>query len=484
MRGFLNQPIAVELVVEDASGKETILGPVEHTARKDNEPIEVQFNYAPQEKGQYRLTLRAAAQAGELVTKNNELTAFLTVRDGGLKVFYLEGEARHEYTFLRRALRGAEDIQLEDVWIDHNKRDRWPLDFSKQFSDPTIDMFILGSVSADAINEASVDALVAAVAGQNGRDGKGLLLIGGRYSFGPGRWASTKLADLLPMTIDAREAQDFDAPLRADRHWQKPLAMRPAQGISPQGRFIVELAPGEQANRAIWQALKPLTGANRFDNLRPQALVLAEALDGTPLVVARNFGDGRVLAIAGDSTYQWAMQGQRDAHARFWRQAVLWLAKRDADRRDDVWIDLDQRRFNPGGRVEFTTGVKRSDGGAMSGIALSAEVTLPDGKKQSARLVPEAGEFLGLFKETQQPGNYTIEVRAAGIDRPAVTRFVVLDEDLELGSPSANPEALAAMADVTKEFGGRRVTPEEVVLSPHRNQKQPTEPARRSARAI
>jgi hypothetical protein len=451
------------LVIEDASGKQTTHGPVEHIARKDGESLDIHFMYAPQEKGQYRLTLRAAAQAGELVTKNNEMTAFLTVRDGGLKVLYLEGEARHEYTFLRRALRGAEDIQLDDVWIDHNKRDRWPLDFTEQFSDPAIDVFILGSVAADALSEASIDALVAAVEGSQGRDGKGLLLIGGRYSYGPGRWATTKLADLLPMTIEAREAQDFDAALRADRHWQKPLAMRPARGAPAQGRFIVELAPDADENLALWQSLKPLTGANRFDNLRPQAIVLAEATDGTPLVVARNFGDGRVLALAGDSTYQWAMQGQRDAHARFWRQAVLWLAKRDTDRRDDVWIDLDQRRFNPGGRVEFTTGVKRSDGAAMAGASLTAEVTLPDGKKQAARLVPEAGQFLGLFKETQQPGNYTIEVRAAGIDRPAVTRFVVLDEDLELGSPSANPEALAAMAEVTKQFGGRRVAPEEAV---------------------
>jgi len=57
-----------------------------------------------------------------------------------------------------------------------------------------------------------------------------------------------------------------------------------------------------------------------------------------PLLVAHNFGDGRVMAFAGDSTWRWWMQGYESAHKRFWRQIVLWLAKKDQAQEGNVWI--------------------------------------------------------------------------------------------------------------------------------------------------
>jgi len=464
IRGFLNTPIAAQLIIEDAAGKQTVLGPVEKMISEEGGAVPLEFTFTPQQTGQYRLTLRAAEQAGELVTKNNQMTAFLTVRDGGLKVLYLEGELRHEYTFLRRAIGRAEDIQLEDVWIDHSRRDRWPLDFTERFRDPKYDVVVLGSVAAEALTPASIEALAEAVEIRTPQRnvGKGLLLLGGRYSYGPGRWAETAVGDLLPVILDRREVQDFDAPLREDRHWMKRLKMLPAQR-----HYVTSLAGSRDENDALWQSLEPLKGANRFDRLHPQAMVLAESEADVPLLLGRSYGDGRVLAFAGDSTYQWAMHGNVDAHRRLWRQCILWLAGKDEEEKDTIWIELDQRRFNPGGRVEFTTGIRRggsSDGGQSANLGLQAEIILPDGARKPARLSPEGDRFLGLYKETDRPGTYTIEVTTEGDDPlSARTRFVVLDEDLELGNPSANPDALAAMAEVTQQFGGGRVSSEEML---------------------
>jgi uncharacterized membrane protein len=449
----VNLPIAVELVIEDSSGKQTVLGPVQHKANDDGQLIDLAFNFTPQETGQYRLTLRAAEQSGELVTKNNEMTAFLTVRDGGLKVLYLDTRLPYEFGAIKRALGGAEDIQLDMQWIKTNERDRWPKDFSELFRNPQYDVFILGTVPAAAFTAESITALRDAVDA-----GKGLMLIGGDYSYGPGRWAATPAAELLPLLLDIKEAQDFDAQWRKDRHWEGQLQMLPARA-----HYITNLAASAQENRALWESLPPLNGANRFDKLTAQAMVLAETPDRKPLLVARNYGTGRVLAFAGDTTWQWAMHGQLDAHRRFWRQSILWLAHKDDEQKDTIWIDLVQRRFNPGGRVEFTTGIKRGDGGSAENITLTAQVVRPDGVRESARLVPEGGKFLGLFKETAKPGNYTIEVKTPGIEEPARTRFVVLDEDLELANPSASPDAFDALSEVTKAFGGKRVAREDLI---------------------
>ena len=35
------------------------------------------------------------------------------------------------------------------------------------------------------------------------------------------------------------------------------------------------------------------------------------------------------MAFAGDSTWHWWMHGFEAAHKRFWRQIVLWLARKD-----------------------------------------------------------------------------------------------------------------------------------------------------------
>jgi hypothetical protein len=95
----------------------------------------------PPVPGRYKLTLRAAEQPGELVTKNNQLSAYLRVLEGGLKVLYLEGELRNEQVFLRRSLAASADIDLDFVWIDSRLRDRWPVDLSSKLSDPAYDVF-------------------------------------------------------------------------------------------------------------------------------------------------------------------------------------------------------------------------------------------------------------------------------------------------------------------------------------------------------
>ena len=83
--------------------------------------------------------------------------------------------------------------------------------------------------------------------------------------------------------------------------------------------------------------------------------VLAEADDVQqhPLLVAGQWGDGRVLAFAGDSTWRWQMQGFGDAHRRFWRQCVLWLAKKDLQTDGRVWIRLAGRRHAQGISIDF-----------------------------------------------------------------------------------------------------------------------------------
>lgn len=467
--GYVNKAIPVELEVAKPDGQVEQIGPIEIVANEDNQQVPVEFRYVPADPGRYKLTLRAAEQPGELVTKNNELSAYLRVLEGGLRVLYLEGQLRNEQAFLRRSLAASPDIDLDFIWIDPRLRDRWPVDLSDSLSDPAYDVFVLGDVDATALGDANLKLLAEAI-----DRGKGLLLLGGYHSFGAGGYRNTPLADVMPIQMDRFERQDFDAPIRQDLHLEGPLVMVP-QRDHP----IVRLA-NDAENRRLWQSLPPLSGANRWAGVKDATgvLVLAESEAGDPLLVVGQYGQGRVVAKAGDSTWRWWMLGHEAEHKRFWRQAILWLVRRDDLQQNDVWVRMAQRRFFPGARIPFTAGASTASGAPLTDAQLSAQWIGPDGQPRSLALRREADQWSGVIEAVDQPGDYSILVSAELEGEPigaAESEFLVFDRDLELSNPAADHDQLARLAAMTSQAGGRLIAPEQVVGVLEQLRDQPPE---------
>ncbi|MCH5373044.1 MAG: glutamine amidotransferase, partial [Planctomycetes bacterium] len=410
VNGYVNQTIPVELQVTMPDGASHTVGPVEVMASQDNQQVAVELRYVPPVPGRYKLTLRAAEQPGELVTKNNQLSAYLRVLEGGLKVLYLEGELRAEQKFVRRALAASADIDLDFIWIDPRLRDRWPVDLTEPLSDPTYDVFIIGDLDAAALGETNLKLLAEAV-----ERGKGLALLGGYHSFGAGGYRDTPLADVMPIVMDRLERQDFDAPVRQDLHLPGPIQMLPDRDHP-----IVRLAR-EEENESVWKSLPPLSGANRFVGVKDAAgtMVIARTAQNDPLLVVGEYGQGRVVAMAADSTWRWWLYGHEAEHKRFWRQMILWLVRRDDLERNEVWIKMAQRRFFPGARVTFTAGADTPTGDAIPEAILRAELIAPDGQRKPLPLLRDADQWVGAIDSVEQPGDYAIEV-VAELDRQVI----------------------------------------------------------------
>jgi hypothetical protein len=453
--GFANQPVAVEALLTDVTGKQTVIGSQNKAAGVESDGVEFEFPYVPQQPGHYKVTVKAAVQPGELVVKNNELSAYLTVLEGGLRVLLIDSGKRPEFKFLRRSLAESPDIELDDLIIDATNRKAWPVNLGTTLKDGKYDVFLLGNVPADALGEANMKALADEVA-----KGKGLLALGGLRTFGAGNYYGTPLADVLPIALDRFEKQDFDAPDRPDLFVQGPLPMTPVASHA-----VTRLAEG-QANAAVWQKLPPLDFANHFAALKPTpgVRVLLSGPRQEPLLVSGEFGSGRTLAFAGESTYRWPLKGFAAEHKRFWRQSILWLARRDESQQSEVWIKLAQRRFAPGANVNFTVGARSPEGDALRDAQFTATLVGPDGKVQPQRLSP-AGEQQAGILSVKEPGDYAIELVATRQGQTlgkARAEFLVFDQDVELASAAADHENLARLANITKEFGGRMVAPEEL----------------------
>jgi hypothetical protein len=211
-----------------------------------------------------------------------------------------------------------------------------------------------------------------------------------------------------------------------------------------------------------------LKGANKFVDVKDAAgvLVIAESEAGQPLLVTGEYGQGRVLALACDSTWQWWMQGHAAEHRRFWRQAVLWLVGREDLQQDDVWIKLAQRRYNLEGRVAFTAGVTSPAGQPIPEAVVRAELTLPDQSKRDIRLTMDDNQWKGGVESLELPGDYAITISAeleGAVIGTARGEFMVYDRDIELASAAADHDQLARLAAMTEQFGGRMVAPEQLI---------------------
>ena len=492
--GFANQRVAVQLLWErsDKTAPQFAAQPMEvvDTIQVDTDngehAIPVLLRHTPATPGEYKVTLRVEPRDGELVTTNNEASTFVTVRKGGINVLYLVGAKRigggpgPEQRFVRAALAQSPDVVVERRLLNYQPGD---LDLRDVLREGDFDVVILDDVDAQALSLSTWQTLAELV-----RGGAGLMMTGGYHSFGPGGFRDSPLADVLPINIGPAQRQTFNEPLRTDVHLRGPVPMRPAaplgtnhpimqlegSGFGVQGSGESNLNP-EPRTLNSWSQLPPLDGANLIErrDLKPNAAVLAEAEDSHrhPLLVAGQPGEGRVLAFAGDSTWRWQMQGFGDAHRRFWRQVVLWLAKKDQQTEGQVWIKLAGRRVMRGARVDFTLGFENSRGEPITAASPTVTIETPDGRTVDVRPTRSADHWSAIFRETEKPGDYRIKASGTVSGQDTVTgqnlgateaRFLVPQQDVELDRPAAEPSLMAQLAEMTAAAGGKALAPEEL----------------------
>jgi len=247
----------------------------------------------------------------------------------------------------------------------------------------------------------------------------------------------------------------------------------------PDARFGYEppmRLSSRELNRQVWEKLPPLEGGNKFEALKPGARPLAVTSDGKPLLVAAEPGNGRVLAFAGDSTWHWYMQDFEVQHKRFWRQVILWLAKKDDADEKKLWVQMSQRRFSPGAKIEFTAGAHNTENEAIANASLTGALISADGKRRPIALTRQGETWTGSLRDVIEPGDYSIAVSGMAASTPlgeAKARFVVFEQDLEMENAAARPELMASLAKMTSANGGDTVAPEELPALLKRIKEQP-----------
>jgi uncharacterized membrane protein len=464
--GFAGRKLTAQLFEED---KPDPVASMQFDAPENGAPFALKdLSYIPETPGETKLTLRIVPQDGEVTNTNNETGTYVNVLKGGLNVLYVQGPAfSWEYRFLARALDASPDIRVDLVVL------RKPASLSEGDLDDKLlepgkyDVFILDT-PVSVLTPPQIQKLAA-----NVQRGAGLLMLGGRLSFSGGGWSNTPVAGILPVDVPLGMPQNEP---------EGGLRIVPTNAASES--YVTRLSADPAESDRIWRALPPIPGAHQFGAVKPNAAILLETEDKKPLLVSQDLGRGRTLAFAGE-TWVWprgsvtpgASQDSALAHRRFWRQTILWLARKENQDEKPITLALDQRRIARGGRLEFSASARDPKGDPIAGVTFRARV-----ERIEKSAVPEAPDEDAATKAAESPnmfvqgssaqGNYvargtggefrlTVEGLVNGQPIGAESaRFLVSQEDRELEQPTADPSLLAAIAATT---GGKVLTPENLV---------------------
>jgi uncharacterized membrane protein len=443
--GFENSKVRVRLFLDNEEVKaDNVMLPL-----TSGNMVKLECN-APTKPGEIKLRVQVddparkdAAPPGDVFPLNNKIETFITVTKEGVSVLLVDKQRPWEPQFLCDALSKDPRIRVTPVWLrgghtlDANSGDLF------RFDKQQYDVIILGDVTAaqmQAVSPQSLDAIERLV-----DKGAGLLMLGGYQTFGNSDWQDTVLEKMLPIDM-AQSRGQIDAPSK----------MRPtADGLS-KFAYLLRLADGQKPEMA-WDSLPELEGINRLVKSKKgieSVLAVSASDERSPILIAQNYGSGRVLAFAGDTTYRWLVdRDKQQMHSRFWRQLAIWLAKQE-DAEGSVWVKPDTRRLPARGELGFSVGVRSKGGVDLKGGAYQVEVVGPGGDKWPVPTAQTPTDDRGTFVKTDVPGEYRIVVRGEAKDPgtgetirgEASARFIVYDEDVEMTRRAADHDFLKKLA--------------------------------------
>jgi len=382
------------------------------------------LSFVPKAKGQFTYTVSIEPDPGEKITINNQKKLNASVVDAKIRVLLIEGTLRPEF----RTLKGqylAKDLHVEFCSLIRLRGNRFlqhtnikGLNLTrvptKRAELAKFDVFLIGDLDSSHLREqmATLKALV--------KEGKGLGMLGGYHSFGPGGYGKTPLADVLPVQSGPRGVGQVDQPF--------------LPAVTPEGMnhpLLANVTPYFATGGKPPQTpgLPDLRGCTRVSGYKTGAVVLMQhpkesGPDGRPLIVyaAQVYGKGRSVAFVGDTTWLWYQKmkglGLESPYLKFWGQMVRYLAQKEYEDEgaegQRLTLRLNKSYYRPGERARITARVRDADGRGVAAAKVVAKVAGPGKKTYDLELAPGEGA-VGNYEVAfppPRPGAYTVSVQA------------------------------------------------------------------------
>lgn len=445
----LSREVRTEVVVRSA-GEETVRKPIiipPHGLVRDSVII------VPQVQGERTFIVSVPVEDEEWLKDNNEKTFQVAVKREQLKVLVVESRPRWEYRFLRNALMrdpGVEcNVLLLHQGLDRAKGKGYIQAFPATRSEiSSYDVVFLGDIGIEpgVLEEGHAEMLKGLVEQQ----GSGLVFLPGVMGRQWG-FKGSVLEEMMPVISDEHKMNGYGSDIES------------TLVLTERGRghrlTMLESDPG--LNDALWRTLPGFYWYAPVVRAKSGAEVLgvhsqARTEAGrVPLLVTRQYGNGKILYMATDSAWRWRRGVEDRYHYKFWGQVVRWMAhQRHLSHGDGVRIAFTPEAPSVGEKVYLNVTIMDKSGYPLQTGVVRASVMGPDGSTTRIELMPEEGGwgvFTGEFKPVAH-GEYVVDVACDEEGRRASARVVADKVKLERIGRPVKAGLLKEIATIT---GGR-----------------------------
>lgn len=411
---------------------------------KDGESLSQRFLLKPENPGVsfYRVQVALAGEetlaggsttSAEATLANNVRFATVDRGSGPYRVLYVSGLPNWEFKFLRRAVAKDDEVDLVGLvriakrepkfnFLSRTDERTNPLfrgfgnkndETAEQYDEPVIlrlgtedkkellkgfpkdaeDLYryqavILDDIEASFFTQDQLSLLQQFVSQRGG----GLLMMGGKQSFGEGGYARTPVAELLPVYLDRNAGEVNTQPLHLKltrEGWLQPW---------------IRVRANEQDEAARLVSMPGFRSLNRVESIKPGASVLAEVETAQgalrPALAVQPFGRGRAAALLIGDLWRWDLRREDAATSdleKAWRQTVRWLV---ADVPQPVEVETQVKTGTGLPARELIIRARDKKFLPLDNAAVAINVTTPDGKELQLAADSSdaaAGEYRALF---------------------------------------------------------------------------------------
>jgi uncharacterized membrane protein len=349
--GFKNKQASLQLL--NQSTREVLATKLIDLA-PDGEVLPTELTWTPRAEGEFDVVVELVPLPGERNPDNNRETRHLSIRQGRMKILYVENSPRLEFryikTFFERQGNDANTIELHTILLDGDQEyalqdqsaqslaGRFPINKEQLFA---YDVVIFGDVDPGFLSARSLENLRDFVREKGG----GLVMIAGP-NHNPRSYKGTPLESMFPIDIDRVAA----TPHAAGADFVPQLTIQ-GRKSTPVFRFEDSEADSLQA----WSSFPPLRWLVEAPALSAGAVVLVEHPSKTgdvgrlPVIVQHQYGAGKVVFHATDELWLWRLRTGDKYYGRYWLQLVRYLSRSSLlGRNREAELTSDRLIYQPG----------------------------------------------------------------------------------------------------------------------------------------
>ena len=467
--GFIHQPLNISVSLSARSigqkniplvlkeGDKILVSKIV-SLKDDQQRYTADLEFTPTSIGKRIYTLSVPVFAGEAVEVNNHWSFEVKVIRDRVRVLHLNGRPSWDSRFLREVLANNPKVDLlsffilrelaDDVGASTSELSLIPFPSNLLFSDylNSFDLVIFHNFKfspfIDRKNLANIKKYV--------EEGGAFLMIGGDLSFQSGGYDRSPVEDILPMRIHSSSRKFLLGELQ--------MGIQPKLAHHP----VLRLENDPAHNAKAWKSLPPIQGANIGLTPVKGSHVLASIRKhktDVPVLVTRRVKEGRTMAIATDSSWNWNFRrvgegGSGRYYQKFWGNVIAWMTGEPETH--PIQVETDKEKYREHEKVLIHFKVSRQDYNPVPGVEVDLVVkSLPQEQERVRETVTtnELGEGRFEFAPGRE-GFYSAQVSltSGGEVLRGETRFIVYSPQAEFQKPLVNEALLQAASKVT---GGR-----------------------------